>query len=140
MAVTPGARLYAVRLACGDGHRKAEPLEAFVARVKQATGTAYLPTTVSMLERDKQGWSLSDAIAFAAVDPLKRGAAWLAFGEGTSAPIEGADFDPRTDRKLTSQEEARVLRAAEIETREQAARARGVSGAKRPHRRPRPKK
>lgn len=137
--MTPGARLYAIRLACGDGHRKAEPLEAFVARVKKETGAGYLPTTVSMLERDKQGWRLADAIAFATVDPLRRGASWLAFGEGQAVPMGGADFDPRTDRRLTEQEESRVLRADETETRERAARARNAPGARKPRPRKRPK-
>lgn len=77
MAETSGQRLYMIRLACGDGLRKPEPLPEFAERVKRATGEMYHPSTISMLERMKQGWRLDDARAFAAVDPLKRGALWL---------------------------------------------------------------
>jgi hypothetical protein len=78
MAETPGDRLYMIRLACGDGLRRAEPLPEFVERVKETTGKAYHPATLSLLERMQQEWRLRDIDAFAAVDPLGRGRAWLA--------------------------------------------------------------
>lgn len=77
MAETSGDRLYLIRLACGDGLRTAEPLEAFAKRVKKATGVSYSPMTLSLLERMKQKWKVEDARVLAAVDPLKRGPAWL---------------------------------------------------------------
>jgi hypothetical protein len=77
MADSVGQRLFLIRLACGDGVRKAEPLPEFAERVQRGTGQAYHPSTISLLERMKQGWRLDDVRAFAAVDPLKRGAAWL---------------------------------------------------------------
>ena len=76
-AETAGQRLYQVRLACGDGVRKPETMEAFAERVKAETGKVYDPSTVSLLERDMQRWKLEDVRAFAAVDPLKRGEVWL---------------------------------------------------------------
>lgn len=82
--MTPGARLYAVRLACGDGFRKAETLEDFSARVQKKTGKYYDPATLSLLERMKQQWKLEDVETFAAVDPLRRGRAWLATFDGSA--------------------------------------------------------
>jgi hypothetical protein len=52
-------------------------MTAFAERVERVTGRRYDPSTVSLLERDKQGWRLADVRALAAVDPLKRGAPWL---------------------------------------------------------------
>ena len=52
-------------------------MKAFAERVKKATGKVYDPSTISLLERDKQKWRLEDVRVLAAVDPLKRGAAWL---------------------------------------------------------------
>lgn len=90
---TTGDRLYAIRLACGDGRRKAESQKDFSARVKKRTGVYYDPATISLLERMEQIWKLEDVEAFAAVDPLKREPAWLAFG---AAPTSGAPTTPPT--------------------------------------------
>lgn len=78
--MTPGQRLYLIRLACGDGVREPETQEDFVARVKRRTKQAYSAMTLSNLERMKQRWKLEDVEAFAAVDPLNRGVGWLGFG------------------------------------------------------------
>ncbi len=78
MAETPGDRLYMIRLACGDGLRRAEPLPQFAKRVKKATGREYHQATLSLLERMKQAWKLSDVETFAVVDPSHRGRVWLA--------------------------------------------------------------
>jgi hypothetical protein len=80
-ADSPGKRLYLIRLACGDGSRTAEPLKAFADRVREATGQRYHATTLSLLERDEQGWRLDDINTLAMVDPKHRGASWLAFGD-----------------------------------------------------------
>lgn len=90
MTETAGDRLYKIRLACGDGTRKAEPLDAFARRVLGATGIEYDPSTISLLERMKQKWRIDDARAFAAVDPMERGPIWL------SALAQ--DVDPATVR------------------------------------------
>lgn len=82
MSDTPGARLYLIRLACGDGVRTAEPMREFAQRVKRATGADYNPMKISLLERMKQNWRLEDVTAFAAADPLGRGRAWLATFDG----------------------------------------------------------
>lgn len=94
---TPGDRLYEIRLACGVGRRKAEPMVAFVERVREATGVAYDPSTISLLERMMQGWTLDDVAAFAAVDPKGRGKVWLAFGkEGEDEARGSADVPDRS--------------------------------------------
>lgn len=85
MAETPGNRLYLIRLACGDGIRKAEPLRLFSERIKRETGEQYDPSTLSLLERDEQEWKVRDALVLAAVDPKARGDRWLAFGNKPEA-------------------------------------------------------
>lgn len=89
---TPGQRLFLIRLACGDGLRKPESMRDFADRVLRVTGADYEHSTIGMLERDIQGWRIKDVSAFAAVDPKKRGEAWLAFGNLPS--IEGPDLPP----------------------------------------------
>lgn len=100
---TPGQRLYLIRLACGDGMRKPEPMAAFVKRVKKATGEDYDTGAVSLLERDLQGWRIKDLNAFAAVDPKHRGPAWLGFGdrfiEVVRADVKVADPAPHPKRR-----------------------------------------
>jgi hypothetical protein len=76
---TRGGRLTAIRWQYGDG-RKPEPLGAFSKRVKKVTGEHYDPTTLSLLERNKQGWKIDDAEILSQLDKEKRGAEWLAFG------------------------------------------------------------
>lgn len=90
----------------------------FVQRVKKVTGEDYDPSTVSMLERDAQGWRLKDMNAFAAVDPLQRGGAWLGFGVAARG---GIDLDPARDHRLTQDEEERALAAAAREREKRAA-------------------
>lgn len=113
MSESTGDRLFQIRLACGDGTRKAEPLDAFAERVKRVAGVEYDPSTFSLLERMKQKWKLDDVTTLAAVDPKNRGPLWLAFGSASSAqpPLP----DPALDRKLTEQEIARAVRQAEAE-------------------------
>lgn len=53
-------------------------MREFAERVLAVTGVEYQHATISMLERDKQEWRRKDLMTFAAVDPLNRGAAWLA--------------------------------------------------------------
>lgn len=62
-------------------------MREFVDLVRSTTGAAYDHKAVSLLERDEQGWRRKDMVAFAAVDPKKRGAAWLGFGV-TELPSE----------------------------------------------------
>lgn len=94
-AGTVGSRLYQIRLACGDGLRKAESLADFAKRVKRMTKADYDPSTISLLERMKQGWRLDDVKHFAAVDPLKRGEQWLAY----NMPAEPRAEDDHPDAK-----------------------------------------
>src|SRR4051812_47026197 len=75
---TPGARLFQIRLACGDGVRTAETMALFAQRVQAATGRWFDPSTLSLLERDQQEWKLAHVTTFAFVDPQERGRPWLA--------------------------------------------------------------
>lgn len=100
MTETPGQRLYKIRLACGDGVREAETLEAFSKRL-EAAGYSYSAMTLSSMERMKQKWRLDDVNALSSVDPLRRGPVWLAAMDSEPS-LELPD--PRKDRKLTMQE------------------------------------
>lgn len=80
--LTIGQRLYLIRLACGDGVRRPESAADFGRRVKKATGLKYDQATISRLETGGRNWLLEDVEAFAAVDPLQRGRAWLAGFDG----------------------------------------------------------
>lgn len=78
MAETLGTRFYAVRLACGDGIRTPLSLRAFADRVYHQTRHRLHASELSAIERDEKAPTLADVAAVAAVDPLRRGPAWLA--------------------------------------------------------------
>jgi transcriptional regulator with XRE-family HTH domain len=71
-ATTVGQRVYLVRLACGDGVRKAMPMREF------AEMAGFHTSRISDIENDKSKPGLEEVEALAAVDPLKRGPSWLA--------------------------------------------------------------
>lgn len=76
---TPGGRLTSIRWQYGDG-RRPESQKAFAKRVEEVTGEHYDPMTLSLLERNEQGWRIEDANILCLLDKEKRGAAWLGFG------------------------------------------------------------
>lgn len=80
MADTIGDRVYAIRLARGDGKRSPMPLRAFAELVRDVGGKWVDPSTLSLIERDMQRASIEDIEAIAAADPEHRGRSWLAFG------------------------------------------------------------
>lgn len=88
---------------------------------------------ISLLERDEQGWRLKDMNAFAAVDPLKRGAPWLGFG--VAVPPAGDMQVPTPNGQLltidlskavriTPEQEDAILARAEKDRREREQAAR----------------
>lgn len=76
-----GERVFLVRLACGDGVRRPMPLEQFAALVQRQTGEWFDPGTLSRIENGRRELAVHEVETFARVDPLRRGPAWLAFGE-----------------------------------------------------------
>lgn len=104
MAKTVGQRFYLVRLARGDGVRRAEPIRLFVAHVLEETGTVIHPSELSDIENDKpsKAVTIEHVAAVAAVDPKRRGKLWLGWGEelpegvrqGVNAPGYRAGTDP----------------------------------------------
>lgn len=84
-ADTPAKRAYLVRLACGDGFKTPETMAAFAVRLTRQKRGAWDSAKVSRVESGDRKLTLDDVETYAAVDPLKRGNAWLAFGE-TAAP------------------------------------------------------
>jgi hypothetical protein len=79
MGETEGERVFLIRVALGSLR---EPLKQkdFAKLVSRAAGKRFDPTKISRIESGGQRMSLDDAEAFAAVDPLKRGAPWIAYG------------------------------------------------------------
>lgn len=118
-ADSAGQRLYLIRLACGDGRRKPLSLREFATYVEAATGAVYDHKTISLLERDQQGWRLKDVETFASVDPRARGAAWLAFGV-VGGSEETDTVDPSTDERLTDAGAAQLQ--ADVDARASAPR------------------
>jgi len=89
---TVGERIYLIREALGT-RRDPMPLEEFARLIVTRTGASYDKSILSRMETGDRKVTLEDIEALAAVDPLKRGRSWLAFGEGegwqggkTSAP------------------------------------------------------
>jgi hypothetical protein len=85
MTDTPAKRVYAIRLARGDGWKVPESMEAFAEAMtavgrKRRPELRYDSSKVSRIESGDRKVSIEDAEVLAAVDPLKRGAAWVAFG------------------------------------------------------------
>ena len=70
--LTVGQRVYLVRLACGDGVRKAMPMREFA----QLVGLHL--SRISDIENGKSKPGLDEVERLADGDPLKRGKAWLA--------------------------------------------------------------
>lgn len=89
-----GDRLFLIRLACGESGRP-EAIKDFAERVERVTKAHYDPATISRLERGEQRWKLDDVRTFALVDPLKRGANWLAFGAVEAQPLPAGTIKPR---------------------------------------------
>ena len=81
-----GERVFAVRLALGDGVRKPLALRPFAEVVTLIGAKLFTPdyrrdaSTISRWETGQQSLTLEDAAAVAANDPLQRGPAWLAWG------------------------------------------------------------
>lgn len=138
MTDTPAKRVYAIRLARGDGWKVPEPMDAF-AEAMTAVGRTRRPelrydsSKVSRIESGDRKVSIEDAEVLATVDPLKRGAAWVAFGEaGGQAGDQSPIFVPPPE--LTGH---RVLpdpdapRATETETAPDAGPRRGKAGGDR---------
>lgn len=78
---TVGQRVYLVRLACGDGVRKAEPMREFAERLSDE-GRPFYASRISDIENDNSQPTLEEVDRIAAVDPLNRGRDWLGWGAG----------------------------------------------------------
>ena len=81
---TPGQRVYRIRLALGDGLKNPMTLRDFVALLRRQKAR-YDPSTISRIENGTRTITLKDVQAIAAVDPLKRGRDWLAWGASPGA-------------------------------------------------------
>lgn len=115
---TPAQRAYSVRLALGDGWKVPLPMAAFAALLSKQPGAGrYDSSVVSRLESGARKLTLVDAAAYAAVDPLKRGRAWVAWGPAVAEEEARPLLDPSRDRRLT---EAEIQRARDVVAAERA--------------------
>lgn len=146
---TLGQRIFQVRLALGDGVRKPLSMRDFAALLSRTAGREP-PYSVSFISRWENGESeprLDELVLIAHVDPLRRGAPWLAFNVPTVADV-GKNGDAVTLRPATpdpfratgtvvpheAYREATTPTAAELEAEEREAAHRrrpGATGRKR---------
>src|SRR4051812_23846419 len=90
LADTLRDRMELIRVAIGGSISQQISQEELGRIVQERTGAAFDKYKVSRIERGVQPLSRDDAIAIASVDPLRRGAAWLMFGnEGDDSGGEG---------------------------------------------------
>jgi hypothetical protein len=94
MAETPGERLFLIRAALGTGLKNPMLIDDFVALVQRETGVTYDPSAISRTENGGRKLSLDDVPPFAAVDPLRRGKLWLAWGEQSDTTMSAARQGP----------------------------------------------
>jgi hypothetical protein len=91
-ATTVGQRVYLVRLACGDGVRKAMPMREFADLLSQQ-GDAFYASRISDIENSISKPTIDEIDVIARVDPLKRGREWLGWGDSGGNVI--ADPPPK---------------------------------------------
>lgn len=82
-------RVYAVRLALGDGWKNPLPMAEF-AELLNGAGTRYDSSVISRIENGERKLTLADVERIAAVDPERRGKLWLAWGEREDASMRSA--------------------------------------------------
>jgi hypothetical protein len=104
VADTPGKRLYLIRLALGDGTKNPMRIDDFVALLKRKRRAVYQSSAISRTENGGRKLTLVDAEHFAAVDPQKRGAGWLAFGAGELPTAVKLTADDRARAEATVRE------------------------------------
>jgi hypothetical protein len=110
---SPNHRVFLVRQALGTIRRPLaqDRFAELLTLAAQRLGLVakYYGSTVSDIEAENRTVTLDDARVVAAVDPLRRGEAWLAFGQGTNGQSV-LDLDPTRDRRLTDEELDRAER------------------------------
>jgi len=111
---TVGQRVYLVRLALGDGVRKALPMREF-SELLSSHDDAFHASRISDIENDKSAPSLEEVRRIAAVDPLRRGKVWLAGwddeweGDQGAHPNPPQPTEPPIPRAVTVQRKREIL-------------------------------
>lgn len=96
---TRAGRLFAIRAALGEGVRKPLPLREMAALLTERAegGRRFHASQLSGWETGASDPTVDDVAVIAAVDPLHRGAAWLAWGDpplDTTAAPHHDDEEP----------------------------------------------
>lgn len=126
---TPGKRVYAIRLALGDGWKSPMTMAAFAALLTKRSGTSYDSAKISRIESGERALSIAEVDVIAAVDPQNRGREWLAWGEKKPVTVDGLDDMEAGAVLLSPAQLARAeeaVAAREAAERQAAQRARGA--------------
>jgi hypothetical protein len=91
---TVGERIYLIREALGT-RRDPMPLDKLAELIERTTGAVYDKSILSRMETGERKVSLDDVAVLASVDPLKRGKAWLAWGDPAAAEKENGGASSR---------------------------------------------
>lgn len=109
-------RVYAIRLALGDGWKNPLPMADFAELLNAPGRPRYDSSVISRIENGERKLSLTDVEALAAIDPHRRGKLWLAWGEVEDATM--ADQPPASGMLTDAEVAAAIARS----TAERAAR------------------
>lgn len=123
-------RVFTIRQALGENRRRPLSQKAFAALLSERAqamgkGTKFDESMIGRTETSRVP-DVDEVEVIASVDPLDRGAAWLAWGETRGVVLP----DPQKDRKLSLEEIERAARQAEREARERASLSRAAPAKK----------
>jgi hypothetical protein len=128
-------RVYEIRKALGPDRRTPLSQGEFAKRANAVAARHGLKSTydasfISKIESGIRAVSIEEVPVFAALDPLKRGEMWLAWGINIAAPI--LDLDPSQDHRLTDEEleraEKKVAEKAQPSRRPRVRKTAGKKG------------
>jgi hypothetical protein len=120
-------RVFMIRQALGENRRKPMSQKAFADLLNEKAEAMekecrFEETMIGRIET-KRVPTTEEADVIAAVDPLDRGRAWLAWGETRGIVLP----DPAKDRKLTMEEIQRAARQVERDNAAQAQKVRATA-------------
>lgn len=125
-------RVYAIRLALGDGWKSPLPMAEFAALLGGAGGgTRYDSSVISRIENGERKLTLADVERIAAVDPERRGKLWLGWGELADSTM--AEPEPLGVESLTPEREAEIRQSRAAKRAARNAESEDAPATDRPH-------